>query len=439
MKNAREIRIRIKKASFRLPARGVAEGLAGTSVTASSIAPRLYFDLVDTQSLSSRVGALKPSPTLSITAKANAMKAEGIDVISFAAGEPDFNTPEPICDAAINAIRGGFTKYTPSAGINELKDAIVAKLDRENKVKVAREQIVVSCGAKHSIYNSLMALLNPGDEVILIAPYWMTYADQIRLSGGVPVVVQTRAEDDFAPALEDLKAAISPRTKAILINSPCNPTGAVLPRSTIKEIAALALKHGFWVIADEIYERLIYGAEHQSIAALGSDIAAQTITIGGCSKSYAMTGWRIGFAAAPAPVAKAMSNFQDQVTSNPTSFAQKGAIVAFQMPAESVESMRVEFEARRNLILGLLREIPGLKVPEPKGAFYAFPDVSAYLGGLVKSDLDLAAYLLEQAQVATVPGSVFEGHGHLRLSYAASRQNIERGVARIAEALAKIA
>lgn len=394
---------------------------------------------VNTISLSSRVGALKPSPTLSITAKANAMKAEGIDIISFAAGEPDFNTPEPICNAAIEAMRAGFTKYTPSAGINELKDAIVAKLDRENGVKVVRDQIVVSCGAKHSIYNCMMTLLEPGDEVILIAPYWMTYADQVRLAGGVPVVVYSKAENDFVPSLDDLKAAVTARTKAILFNSPSNPTGAVLPRQTIKEIAALALRHDLWVIADEIYERLIYGAEHQSIAALGDDIAERTITVGGCSKTYSMTGWRIGFAAAPVPVAKAMSNFQDQVTSNPTSFAQKGAVVAFNLPSDSVESMRAEFEVRRNLILGLLREIPGINVREPKGAFYVFPDVSAYLGGKITSDLDLAAYLLEEAKVATIPGSVFEGPGHLRMTYAASRESIERGVARIAEALKKLA
>ncbi len=359
-------------------------------------------------------------------------------MISFAAGEPDFNTPEPICNAAIEAIRAGFTKYTPSAGINELKDAIVSKLQNENGVKVARDQVVVSCGAKHSVYNSMMTLLDPGDEVILLAPYWMTYADQIRLAGGVPVVVATKAEDDFVPNFDVLKASITSRTKAILINSPGNPTGAVLPRATIKEIAALALRHGLWVIADEIYERLIYGAEHQSIAALGTEIAERTITVGGCSKTYAMTGWRIGFAAAPLAVAKAMSNFQDQVTSNPTSFAQKGAIVAFQLPAESVEKMRAEFEARRDLIIGLLRGIEGVNVREPKGAFYAFPDMGAFLQGSISTDLDLAAYLLDEAQVATVPGSVFEGVGHLRLSYAASRENIQRGVARIADALKKL-
>ncbi|ODU54119.1 aspartate aminotransferase, partial [bacterium SCN 57-13] len=379
------------------------------------------------------------SPTLSITAKANSMKAEGIDVLSFAAGEPDFNTPEPICNAAIEAIHAGFTKYTPSAGIKELKEAIVQKLDRENGVKVTPEQVIVSCGAKHSVYNTMQALVEPGDEVILIAPYWMTYADQIRLAGGTPVVIHTSAANDFVPSYDDLKAAITPKTKALLMNTPCNPTGAVLPRATIKEIAALAIKHDFWVVADEIYERLIYGAEHQSIAALGADIAERTVTIGGCSKAYSMTGWRIGFAAAPTPVAKAMSNFQDQVTSNPTSFAQRGAIAAFNLDPAVVEGMRVEFEARRDLIVKLLREIPGLNVPEPKGAFYVFPDVSSYLGGKIKDDLEMAAFLLEEAKVATVPGSVFEGAGHLRLSYATSRANIEKGAARIAEALKKLA
>jgi aspartate aminotransferase len=366
------------------------------------------------------------------------MKAEGIDVVSFAAGEPDFNTPEPICEAAISALRAGFTKYTPSAGIKDLKEAIVAKLQRENNVRVTPEQVVVSCGAKHSIYNSMQVLLDPGDEVILIAPYWMTYAEQVRLAGGQPVVVHTSADADFVPTYDQLREAVSPRTKAIILNTPSNPSGAVLPRETLKEIAMLALRHGFWIVADEIYERLVYGAEHQSVAALGSDIAEQTITVGGVSKTYSMTGWRIGFAAAPLPVAKAMSNFQDQVTSNPTSFAQKGAVAAFNMDASSVEAMRAEFEARRDLIAGLLREIPRVKVPVPKGAFYIMPDFSAYLGGKYPTDLDLATYLLEEAKVATVPGSVFEGPGHLRLSYAASRADIQRGVARIAEALAKL-
>ena len=363
------------------------------------------------------------------------MKADGIDVISFGAGEPDFNTPQPICDAAKEAIDSGFTKYTPSAGISELRDAICGKLSRENGLQYYPSQIIVSCGAKHSVYNAMQVLVDPGDEVILIAPYWMTYADQIQLAGGIPKVVHTSLETGFVPDIEQISAAISPRTKAILINSPSNPSGAVLPNTILLGIADLADKHDLWIISDEIYERLIYGTSFKSIASLSQNTKDRTVTIGGCSKSYAMTGWRIGFAASPLPVAKAMSNFQDQVTSNPTSFAQKGAVVAFNLPSESVEEMRAEFEVRRDLIVGLLSDIPGVKITPPKGAFYAFPDVSACLKP-GETDIDLAEYLLETAHVAVVPGSVFEGPGHIRLSYATSRKNIEEGVRRIKDALA---
>jgi len=393
---------------------------------------------LETLALSARAGLLKPSPTLAITAKANAMKAAGEDVVNFGAGEPDFNTPEPIIEAAVEAVRGGFTKYTPSAGIKELKEAIAGKLLRDNNVKVSPDQVVVSCGAKQSVYQTMQVLLDPGDEVILIAPYWMTYAEQIKLADGVPKVVKAPAETGFVPSIDQLKEAITSRTKAILICSPSNPTGAVLPRATLKEIASLALRHGLWIVTDEIYERLIYGETHTSIASLGTEIAERTITIGGCSKTYAMTGWRIGFAAAPPLVAKALSNLQDQITSNPTSFAQKGATVAFNMPAESVEVMRAEFEARRDLISRLLGDIPGVKMLLPKGAFYAFPDITSYLGGRIANDIDLAGYLLEEAKVAVIPGTVFEGEGHIRLSYACSRADIERGVGRIAEALSKL-
>jgi len=393
--------------------------------------------LVTTLGLSARAGLLKPSPTLSITAKANAMKAEGIDVISFAAGEPDFNTPDVVNEAAIAAIHAGLTKYTPSSGTKDLKEAIAAKLARENGLNVSPDQIVASCGAKHSVYNTMQVLLDPGDEVILIAPYWMTYAEQIRLAGGEPVVVHTTGDEEFVPTLERVAQAITPRTRAILVNSPSNPTGAVLPLQTLQGIANLAQKHDFWIVADEIYERLVYGAEHHTIASFSPEIAERTITINGVSKTYSMTGWRIGYAAAPLPVAKAMSNFQDQVTSNPTSFAQKGAVAALNMDSAAVEAMRAEFEGRRDLIVSLLRQIPGAQVPEPRGAFYAFPNFSHFFGGEVATDLDLATYLLQEAKVATVPGSVFEGAGHLRLSYAASRDDIQRGVARIAEALGK--
>jgi aspartate aminotransferase len=366
------------------------------------------------------------------------MKAEGIDVISLAAGEPDFPTPEAICDAAIVAINAGFTKYTPTPGVPELRRVISEKLWNDNSVRVAPEQVVVSSGAKQSLFNAFNVLLDPGDEVILVAPYWMTYAEQVCLAGGVPVKVQTTAESGFVPTNDELNAAITPRTKAIMLNSPSNPTGAVFPRQTLKEIAALAIRHDLWVISDEIYEKLIYGTEHVSIASLGSEIAERTITIGGCSKTYAMTGWRIGFAAAPTVVAKAMSNFQDQVTSSANSFAQKGAIKAFTLGEGPVEEMRSEYEERRNLVVGLLRDIPDVAVNMPSGAFYVMPNISAYLGGRFSTDMELAEYLLEEAKVATVPGSVFEGHGHIRLSYAASRENLKAGISRISDALLKL-
>ncbi len=393
---------------------------------------------VKTLNLSRRAGQLKPSPTLGISARAAAMRTSGIDVVSLAAGEPDFPTPAAVCDAAIDALRAGFTKYTPTPGIPELRSTISDKLWNENAVRASAEQIIVSSGAKQSIFNACNVLLDPGDEVILIAPYWMTYAEQIRLAGGDPVVVRTTAESGFIPTDEQLREAVTPRSKAIILNSPCNPTGAVFPRQTLKDIAALALRHDLWVIADEIYEKLIYGSEHVSIGSLGSEILEQTITVGGCSKTYAMTGWRIGFAAAPLPVAKAMSNFQDQVTSNANSFAQKGAAKAFALGGDTVEEMRAEYEQRRNLVVRLLGEIPGVTVNRPSGAFYVMPDVSAYLGGRFADDLSLAEYLLDEAKVATVPGSVFEGPGHIRLSYAASRDNLTKGIERIAGALAKL-
>lgn len=381
---------------------------------------------------------LKPSPTLSITAKAKAMKAQGEDVLSFAAGEPDFNTPEVVCRAAIDALNQGFTKYTPSSGIPDLKSAIVGKLERENGLKYEPAQIVVGCGAKHSVYNSMMTLLNPGDEAILIAPYWMTYADQINLAGGVPVVVKTDLSTDFVPDIEAIEAKVTPRTKLIMVNSPSNPTGAVYPKETLQAIAELALRHNLWIVSDEIYERLVYGTCHTSICSLGEEVLERTVLIGGCSKTYAMTGWRIGFAAAPKSVAGAMSNFQDQVTSNPTSFAQKGAIAAFNMDASSVEAMRAEFEARRDLFVAKLRQIDGLEVPTPKGAFYVFANVGKFLGNGISTDVELANYLLEEAKLATVPGSVFEGEGHIRMSYACSREDLSRGAERLGEALSKL-
>lgn len=383
------------------------------------------------------MAAIVPSPTLGMTSRAQAMTAEGIDVVSFSAGEPDFNTPEPVTEAAIQALHQGKTKYCASAGLPALRAAVAEKLSRENGLTYEPSQIVVTCGAKHAVFNTLFVLLEPGDEVILLAPYWMTYAEQIKLAGGVPKVIHTSQENGFVPTMEQLQSVLSPRTRAIIVNSPSNPTGAVYPRQTLKEIAAFALKHRLWILADEIYEHLTYqGESYTSIAALGQEVYDQTITINGCSKTYAMTGWRIGYLAAPKPVATAVSTLQDQVTSNATTFAQIGAIEALNLPEEAVAAMREEFHIRRDLMVRLLNEIPGVECATPGGAFYVFPDVRAHLRDCL-TDPQLADWLLQEAHVATIPGAVFEGPGHLRLSYATSRERIEEGVARIARALAK--
>lgn len=366
------------------------------------------------------------------------MKANGMDVLSFSAGEPDFNTPEPIRNAAIQAINSGFTKYVATPGIKDLREAIVEKFAVENQLDYKVEEIMVSSGAKQALYNAFMALLNPGDEVILLAPYWMTYADQIRLAGGVPVVVHTTTASGFIPTMEAVQEALTPRTRAIVVNSPSNPTGCVLDTNLLREIAEFAHRNNLWIVTDEIYEHLVYGTTHTSLATFSPEIKARTLTINGCSKSYSMTGWRIGYVAAPAPLIKAMTNIQDQVTSGANSFAQKGAVAALKLPHSEVETMRVEFEARRDLVVKLLRQIPGLVVPEPKGAFYSFFNVDAYLGGQYADDVALSQALLEEALVAVVPGSVFEGPGHLRLSYATNQETIAKGVERIADFLSQI-
>lgn len=388
-----------------------------------------------TLSLSDRANLLRPSPTLAITARAKQLKAEGKDVISFGVGEPDFDTPSVVVEAAIRSLHDGFTKYTPTPGIPALREAVAARLRAENGVSVTSDQIIVSSGAKQSLYNSMMTLLNPGDEVIVFAPYWMTYLDQIVLAGGVPVIVSATSDSGFIPGQEDINAAITPRTRAIVVNSPSNPTGAVFPESLLRWIGELAVKNELWLISDEIYEKLIYDAKHLSLASLSKDVADRTITITGCSKTYAMTGWRIGFAAAPLPVAKAMSNLQDQVSSNATSFAQVGALAAIQMDHAVIDDMVLEFRARRDLIVKRLNGIDGVTVSTPSGAFYVLPDTSDFFDG---NDEELADFLLREALVATVPGGVFGCPGHIRLSYAASRKDIEVGTDRIKECLARL-
>ena len=394
--------------------------------------------------LSKRAQDVKPSPTLAIDAKAKALKASGVDVVNFGVGEPDFDTPQNVKQAAIKAIQDGFTKYTPAGGIDPLKDAIIAKFARDNGLTYARDEVVVSCGAKHSLYNAAQALFGPGDEVIVPAPYWVSYPDQVALNDAVPVIVKTRETDSFVLSPGALEAAITPKTKAVILNSPSNPTGFAYDAEALGKVAEIACRRGIMVVSDEIYEKLVYeGASHVSIASLGPGIRARTVVVNGLSKSHAMTGWRIGYAAGPREVIRAMTNIQSQSTSNPNSIAQKAAVEALNGPQDSVAAMHREFDARRRYLVGALNGMPGLSCRTPNGAFYAFPNCAKLYGKKagargIDSSADLALYLLEEARVAVVPGSAFGDDDHIRLSYATSMENLKKGAQRIAAALAKL-
>ncbi|HNV25943.1 MAG TPA: pyridoxal phosphate-dependent aminotransferase [Nitrospira sp.] len=394
--------------------------------------------------LAARVGRIVPSPTLSITATAKAMAAQGIDVIDFASGEPDFDTPEPVKAAAEAAIRAGFTKYTPSSGIDELRNAIADKLKDEQGLHYDKSQILVSCGAKHSLYNVAEALLEAGDELIIPVPFWVSYQDQTLLNDATPVLLQTQERDGYTITQDALEAVITPRTKAIIVNSPCNPTGATYDRSTLERIAAVALRHDLTIISDEIYEKVLYdGVQHISIASLSPEVAARTVVINGVSKAYAMTGWRIGYAAGPKPLLTAMANIQSQSTSNPCSISQKAAVAALRLGNPFTTVMVAEFDRRRRLMVERLNKMPGVTCRMPTGAFYAFPNVSGLLGKRWKdqpigSAANLATYLLNEAQVALVPGEPFGSDVHIRLSYATSMEAIERGLTRIEAALRRL-
>jgi aspartate aminotransferase len=396
--------------------------------------------------LASRLDPIKPSITLAVTAKAAKLKASGVDVISFGAGEPDFDTPPHIKDAARAALdQGGVSKYTDVGGILPLRKAIAAELGAVHKVTLEPDQILVSTGAKHSLYNLFMALLDPGDEVLIPAPYWVSYPDMVMLAGGRPVILETRAEDDFAVTADQVRAAVTDRTRAIVLNNPSNPTGAVYSRAQIEALAQVAVEQDLLVVSDDIYRQLVYGdAQYHSIAAVGPEIAERTILVDGASKTYAMTGWRIGYTAGPLPLIKAMAKIQGQSTSNPTHISQVAAIAALTGPQQCVAEMRSAFNDRRLAILKLLRAIPGVQCREPKGAFYAFPDVSAYVGKTspdgvrLADDVQLCDWLVEAGKVAVVPGSGFGAPGFVRLSYACSMQNIENGLARLADALASL-
>lgn len=394
--------------------------------------------------LSRRARSLKPSPTLAINAKAKALQAQGIHVISFGAGEPDFDTPENIKEAAIKAIREGFTKYTPVGGIDELKDAIIKKFQRDNGLIYKRSEILVSCGGKHSFYNLAQAIFDQGDEVIIPSPYWVSYPPMVALAEANPVIVETKEEDEFKLRIEELKKVITPRTKALVLNSPSNPTGSVYSKEDLEKIAELALENNFFVISDEIYEKIVYdNFQFISIASLGEEIKKKTIIVHGVAKTYAMTGWRIGYTAGPEEIISAMSNIQSQSTSNPTSISQKASVEALLGPQDEVKKMVSAFEKRRNYIVQRLNEIPGVHCLKPTGAFYVFPNFSSYYGQSyqgkkISNSTELADYFLEVARVAVVPGIEFGADQFLRLSYATSMEEIKEGMDRIEEALKKL-
>ena len=391
--------------------------------------------------LAERLSTLKPSPTLAVTAKAKAMKAQGIDVVGFGAGEPDFDTPDNIKKAAIKALDEGFTKYTPSGGIEDLKDAIIEKFKKDNGITYERSQIVVTCGAKHAIYALAEAILNPGDEVIIPAPYWVSYPEIVSIAGGKPVIIEAREKDAFKVSPEQVKKAITSKTKALVINSPSNPTGSAYEASELMKIAEVVVEQGVLIISDEIYEKFVYDRfTFASIASLDQKVKDLTVVINGVSKTYSMTGWRIGYAAGPKEIINAITDLQSQSTSNPTSIAQKASVEALRGPQDSVATMVREFDKRRRFMVEKLNSMSGVSCYNPRGAFYCFPNLSSHFGKSfngkkINGSSDMSTYLLEEAKVAVVSGDAFGSDEHIRLSYAISAESIRKGLDRIEAAL----
>ncbi|MFZ5644474.1 MAG: pyridoxal phosphate-dependent aminotransferase [Bacillota bacterium] len=394
--------------------------------------------------LADRAINISPSPTLSIDSKAKKMMAEGMDVINFGVGEPDFDTPDNIKRAAVEAIEKGMTKYTPVPGTDRLRSAIAKKFKEDNGLEYQPSQIVVSAGAKHSLYNAFQVLCQEGDEVILPAPYWVSYLEQIKMTGAKPVIVPTSASNGFKLTISGLESAITDKSRLIVLNSPSNPTGGVYTKEELKALGEILERHGILIISDEIYEKLVYdGMEHVSIASLSPGLKDLTIVINGVSKSHAMTGWRIGYAAAAPAIAKAMADLQSHSTSNPTSIAQAATVEALEGTQEPLVEMVKEFNKRRDYMLERVNSIPGLSCPKPGGAFYLFPDMSAYIGKTyngkkIEGASDLADALLEDAKVALVPGVAFGDDRCFRLSYATSMEKISEGLNRIEKLLANI-
>jgi len=389
--------------------------------------------------ISNRVKSINPSQTLAITAQALKMKREGKKVISFAAGEPDFDTPKNIKEEAISAIKQGFTHYTDNSGIIELKEAVIGKLKKDNKVEYKPAEIIISNGAKQCLFNAILTVCNPEDEVLLPTPCWVSYTEQIKFAQAAPIFINTYQEDAFKLSAAQVEEKISSKTKLLILNSPNNPTGAVYEMEELKKIAQLLVKYDIYCICDEIYEKLIYDeAEHFTIASLSNEVKAKTIIINGVSKSYAMTGWRIGYAAGPEDIISGMGKIQGHSTSNPNSIAQKASVEALNGRQETIEEMRREFDQRRKYMVEKLNQIKGVSCLKPAGAFYAFPNVSKilekgvkYNGKRIINSFDLADFILKEAEVALIPGSAFEAEGYLRLSYATSMEDVKEGLDRI--------
>ena len=380
--------------------------------------------------IAKNVAELSPSMTLSITSQAKALKKQGLDVLSFGAGEPDFNTPNFIVQAAIKALNEGQTRYTESAGLLELREAIAAKLMMDNNVQYEPSQISVNCGAKHSCYNAILSICNPGDEIIIPAPYWTSYPEMVRLAGGTPVIVDTKRENNWKLTPEEFEDAMSPLTKMIILNTPGNPTGSVYTKEELKALADIAVGEGIVILSDEIYEKLVYaGQEHVSIASLSKEIYDHTITVNGFAKAYSMTGWRLGYTAAPKKIAEAIDTIQSHTTSNPTTFAQFGAIAALQGDQQIVSDMRDEFDVRRQYMLGRLQAIKNVRVMEPLGAFYFLVDIEP-IG--IKS-VNFCEKLLSKQKVAAVPGVAFGAEFTVRFSYATGLDVINGGMDRFEE------
>ena len=393
--------------------------------------------MLDLQKISGYMGGLTPSATLAITAKAKALKAEGLDVCSMAAGEPDFDTPKAIKDACIQALNDSKVYYTPASGLPELRKLVAKKFTEDNNIPCTFEQCVVAPGAKFSVFSAIAALCGPGDEVIIPAPFWLSYPEMVKTTGAVPVIVNTKAENNFELVPEELEAAVTEKTKLMILTTPSNPTGAVYSKEKLEAIANIAVKHNFMILADEIYEKLVYDADkpHISIASLSEAIRNLTITVNGCSKAYSMTGWRIGFLTAPLWLAKRIIAFQSHTTSNVTTFAQYGAIAALEGKADAdIENMRQAFAARRDLIYSLVSKIPGIKCLRPQGAFYLLCDISAFGMG---SD-EFCTRLLEEEKLAAIPCSSFGADNMIRFSYACSEENIRTAAERLQKFVEKL-